>query len=160
MKRSIQLCVALLCLLGVMLVALSACTGSRPSATVTVNPIDDGGLAGRPTVAVPYGQMTFSDLMALNGSSISWARLSKYTHSMQSGTSAVFYVADTYGEQMELQVTFDADADAVTRADLLYGELTVSLLTDDDSVLIPVLEALRAHHGEADAAATTTTAAA
>lgn len=146
MKQSVKFCIGLLCVLSVMLVGLCACTGNRPSSTVTIDPIDDGGLAGRPTVAVPNGQMTFNDLMALNGTSISWDRISKYTHSMQSGTSAVFYVADTYGEEMTLQVEFDADQDAVLRADLSYADLTVSLLTDDDAVLVPILQALRDKH--------------
>lgn len=146
MKRSVQLCIGLLCVLSVMLVALCACSGSRPGATVTVDPIDDGGLAGRPTVAVPFGTMTFNDLMANNGTTIYWSSLSKYTHSLRSGTSAVFPVSDNYGGEMELQVEFDAEQDRVTRADLHYKDLVVSLLTDDTMVLMPVLEAINEHY--------------
>jgi len=146
MKRSVQLCIGLLCVLSVMLVGLCACSGNRPSATVTVNPIDDGGLAGRPTVAVPYGQMTFNDLMANNGSTIRWSKLALYTHSLQSGTSAVFPVADNFGGELELRVEFDADQDTVTRADVHYKDMIVSILTDDTMVLVPVLEAINEHY--------------
>lgn len=148
MKRSVRFFVGLACVLSVMLTGLCACTGSRPASTVTLDPIDDGGLAGRPTVAVPYGQMTLLDVMSINEPSIAWSRLSKYTHSLHSGTTATFLVADTYGGELELKVEFDAQKDQVNRADLHYGELAVSILTDDNAVLDPIFEAIRQHYSQ------------
>ncbi len=137
--------------LTMVLMLLTACSG-KPSATVNIEPVKNG-LTGRPTVAVPEKQMVFTTLMEMNGVNISWKRLECYDHAVIDEDSAVFAVADTYGEECSLYVDFNAETDAVTRADVVYGDVTLSILTDDDIVLLQLLRAFEQAHISKDAEA-------
>lgn len=142
---------AAVAVLTLVLTLLTACSG-KPSATVNIEPVKNG-LTGRPTVAVPEKQMVFTTLMEMNGLNISWEKLSRYDHAVIDEDSVVFAVADTYGEECSLYVDYNPETDAVTRADVVYGDMTLSILTDDDIVLMQLLRAFEQTHLSKDAEA-------
>lgn len=131
---------------------MTAC-GDSPSSTVVIGAEEDG--LTRATVPVDYGTMTLSDVMAINAPTIKWSKLSLYTHTVTETGSALFSVVDTYGEEATLTVTYDAATDNVITADLSYGDITVSILTHDNTVLLPILEAMEEDYAAAQATMTT-----
>lgn len=95
-----------------------------------------------PTVAVPAGQMTVSALMGRMGTTMTWSSIASYTHTEVDATHATFRVADTYGKECTLTVTYDEATDTVTEATLSYGETTVNVMTDDTLVMRTIMLAM------------------
>lgn len=135
MKR--MLCIAAL---AVLCLCAAAC---RETPTVTV----DSGDATQtdqtlPTVAVPDGQMTISALMGRMGPDMTWSSIAAYTHTDEDASHAVFQVADTYGKECTLRVTYDAQTDTVSEATLSYKNTTVSVMTNDTMVMRTIMVAM------------------
>ena len=95
-----------------------------------------------PTVPAKDGQLTLSLLLGLMKPEMTWSQLSPYTHSNVDDTHATFAVADNYGKECTLTVTYDAAADTVSQADLSYGDASVSVLTDNTLVIRTIMLAM------------------
>ncbi len=95
-----------------------------------------------PTVPAKEGQLTLSLLLGLMRPEMKWSQLSPYLHSNTDDTHATFAVADNYGKECTLTVTYDEAADTISQADLSYGDKTVSVLTDNTLVIRTIMLAM------------------
>lgn len=139
MKKTVKTILIAACVVATF-AAMLLLTGCNPDSPAIITPSDS--TPTKPTVAVPASQMTLNDVMAINDDEMLWSRLSVFEHTMNDDGTATFKVADTYGEEATLVAAFDADADIVTKADLTYGDVTVNILTDDNFVLMPIIQAM------------------
>lgn len=111
-----------LCALIAGVCLLTACAEAP---TVTIE--DAVTVTTVPTVAVPEGQLTITKLLSLTGRRLTWSGIAAYNHTATDDTHAVFTVADTYGRDCTLTVTYDAATDAVSEATLSYGDTAVDI---------------------------------
>ncbi len=95
-----------------------------------------------PTIPAKEGQLTLSLLLGLMKPDMKWSQLSPYTHSNVDDTHATFAVADNYGKECTLAVTYDAAADVISEANLSYGDASVSVLTDNTLVIRTIMLAM------------------
>ncbi len=96
----------------------------------------------KPTFPAKDGQLTLSLLLGFMKADMKWSRISPYTHTLVDDTHATFAVADNYGKECTLAVTFDADADKITEATLSYKETSVDVLTDNTLVIRSIMVAM------------------
>ena len=96
----------------------------------------------KPTVPAKEGQLTLSLLLGLMKPDMKWSQLKPFTHSNTDDTHATFTVADNYGKECTLTVTYDEAADTVSQADLSYGDASVSVLTDNTLVIRTIMLAM------------------
>ena len=75
-------------------------------------------------------------------SHMKWSELSIYTFSAVDDTHASFAVADNYGKECTLNVTYDANADTVSEATLSYGDASVNVLSDNTLVIRTIMLAM------------------
>lgn len=132
--------IALVALLSVLICSMSLClTSCYQTPPTIIDPVDDPAdsntdgeaetLVTRPTIAVPDTQLTLADLIRLHDVEMPWSTLEPYAHDMTGDNAAHFAVADGYGAECSLDVTFDADSGLLTAATLTYGEVSESILT-------------------------------
>ena len=95
-----------------------------------------------PTLPAKDGQLTLSLLLGIIKSDIKWSQLSPYTHTDTDDAHATFAVADNYGKECTLSVTYDAATDAVSEAVLSYKDTSVSVLTDNTLVIRTIMLAM------------------
>lgn len=147
MKKTVKTILSAACIVATVagMVLLSGCNDTP----AVITPSDS--TPTKPTVAVPKTQLTLSDLMAINDPNLTWSRLSVFEHTVGDDGTATFKVSDTYGGEATLAVEFDAEKDVVTKADLMYEDLTASILTEDNFALMPIMQAMYAKsNGEAE----------
>ncbi len=96
----------------------------------------------KPTIPAKEGQLTLSLLLGLMKPDMKWSQLKPFTHSNTDDTHATFTVADNYGKECTLTVTYDESADTVSQADLSYGDASVSVLTDNTLVIRTIMLAM------------------
>lgn len=139
MNKTVKTILSTLCVVAAVtgMALLAGCNDNEPA---VITPSDS--TPTKATVAVPASQMTLNDVMAINDDELPWSRLSVFEHTVGDDGAATFKVADTYGEEATMIVEFDEAADAVTKADLMYEDITVSILTDDNFVLMPIVQAM------------------
>jgi len=116
---------------------LTACGEDKP---VVVEPVGDDNVIIITTNPATDDIMTFPLIIALNSAEIPWSKIEGYRHTKDSDTTATFEVICTDDKSAELKVEFDAEANVVKKADLVYGSKSVSILTDDDMVLMEILK--------------------
>lgn len=115
-----------------------------PGAVITDpnSPSQNTTEAPTPTFPAKDGQLTLSLLLGIMKSDMQWSRISPYTHTLNDDTHATFAVADNYGKECTLSVTFDAAADKVTEATLSYKDVSVDVLTDNTLVIRTIMVAM------------------
>ena len=96
----------------------------------------------KPTVPAKEGQLTLSLLLGLMKPDMKWSQLKPFTHSNTDDTHATFTVADNYGKECTLTVTYDEAADTISQADLSYDDASVSVLTDNTLVIRTIMLAM------------------
>lgn len=131
------LCAATILL--IMLCSLAGC-GDQSDAVITA---PDEPTTTAPTQPVPLGPMTLEDLTRIMSPAMTWSEIMMYDHTAVDDTHATFEVSDQSGNKCTLAVTYDAIADIVTVADLSYGELTYSVLTDSTAPIRDIMVAIR-----------------
>jgi len=105
MKLSVLRRVAALVAVSALAFTLSACYqqpgGVLPNNTPTTehDPI--------PTLPAKEGQMTLSLLLGVMKADMKWSQISSYNHTDVDDTHATFDVADNYGKECTLSVTYD-----------------------------------------------------
>ena len=120
---------------ALMLLCFTACYQSSPT---VINPVDDPSVTTtteetfvtRPTVAIDPSRLTMDTLYLLHHPDMTWSSLENYEHDMTDDTSATFTVSDKYGATCTLDVTYDADSGKLTVADLTFGDVTETILTN------------------------------
>ncbi len=115
---------------------LAACD----SDPVVVEPVDPGKVIVITTNPETDDILTFPMVIAINSSEMKWSNISGYRHTPGDNNTATFRVICTDDKDAELQVEYNPETDEVTKADLVYGEKSVSILTDDNGVLRDILE--------------------
>lgn len=137
---AVTLCAMILCM-----------TACFEPPTAIIDPVDDTPATPtttrttRPTVAVPEGQLTITDLMRIHAVEIPWSDLEGFTHDMTGDNTARFTVADGYGQECALDVTIDYDSGYLTQADLSYDGTSESIL---DESMMPLMTILYAMNGK------------
>lgn len=127
------------CAIAALAVAVCALPACNDTGDVNINntPVE------QQSEPVPKGQMTLFDLMMIMSETMAWSDIRDYDHTLVTDTNAVFEVSDEKGNLCTLDVTFDAAADTISKADLTYGDLTLSALTESTSVVRDIMVAIR-----------------
>ncbi len=130
------MCVALV--LAAVAALLTACGEDTP---VVVEPVDhdQNAVIVMTTNPATADILDFPMIIALNSDDLKWSMISAYRHTEGPDNTAVFEVICTDDKSGELQVAYDPDADKVLKADFVYGSKSVSILTDDNAVLMEIL---------------------
>lgn len=140
-----------LCLMAVA-VCMTAC--DEEDDVIVVEPANDATVATVPTKAPSsMGRIEFSYLLAVQGPDLLWKELAPFEHTVTEEGKATFIV-DCDGREATLYMEYDVTSGKVSVADLTYKDATVSILTDDYTVLRTVAEAL-AKDGPVETTATT-----
>lgn len=118
------------------LLCFTACYQAPPT---VIDPVDDPSeavtttteevLETRPTVALPETRLSMDQLFVLHHPEMLWSDLEGYEHEMTGDSSATFPVSDKYGASCSLNVTYDADSGMLTAADLVFGDVSETILT-------------------------------
>ena len=126
---------------------MSACY--QPPGGVIVNPDDTPSGETQPTKEEPIptlpaeeGQLTLSLLLGIMKAKMTWSQLASYNHSKVDDTHATFIVADNYGKECTLNVTYDTATDAISEAVLSYKDVSVDVLTDNTLVIRSIMLAM------------------
>ncbi len=127
------------CLLFVLALSLTAC-GDKES-TVKVESFSTEPITV--TTVAPAERVTLSlnTLYATMAPTVRWSELSGFIFT-ETGDGKAEFVVEHNDKTLLLQVEYDKDSDSVSVADLTYGDTTVSILTDDRTVMRTVLTAL------------------
>ena len=151
MKHSFWRIAALLCATAAACMMLTACfttpdiklpNPDEPSSPETVTTAPSETVPTTPTVPVPKGQLSLSLLMGVMAEDMAWSEISVYDHTDVDDTHAAFAVADGYGKECTLNVTYDAAADTVSEATLSYNDTSVNVLSDDTLVIRTIMIAM------------------
>ena len=140
MKLSVLRRVAALVAVLALAFTLSACYqqpgGVLPNNTPTTehDPI--------PTLPAKEGQMTLSLLLGVMKADMKWSQISSYNHTDVDDTHATFDVADNYGKECTLSVTYDPATDAISEAVLSYKDTSVNVLSDNTLVIRTIMIAM------------------
>ena len=131
-------------ILTVLAVALTMSACYQPPGGVIDDPNATATTKDEPTPTLPAkdGQLTLSLLLGVMKADMKWSQLSPYTHTDVDDTHATFAVADNYGKECTLSVTYDAAADTVSEATLSYKDTSVSVLTDNTLVIRTIMLAM------------------
>lgn len=139
---------AALCAVLVLAVIMTACF-EAPTVIITDQQGENNTTSAptstastKPTVAVEQGTLTLSTLMGMMRETMKWSDFSNYTHTDVDDSHARFIVADSYGKECILSVTYDAEANTVSTADLSYGDTTVSVLSNNTLVIRTIMLAM------------------
>lgn len=133
------------CVMLALIVTMSACY--HPPTAVITDPqstptTQSTGPTATPTLPPKDGQLTLSLLIGVMSSNMKWSQLSSYTHTDVDDTHATFTVADNYGKECTLNVTYDAQSDAISEATLVYGSVSVDVLSDNTLVIRDIMLAM------------------
>ena len=131
----------LLCAATILLIALCSLAGCGDNSDAVISTPTDA--VTEPTAPVPLGPMTLEDLTRIMSPNMTWSDIMMYDYTAVDDTHATFEVSDANGNVCTLAVTYDAVADVVTVADLSYGELTYSVLTDSTAPIRDIMVAIR-----------------
>ena len=126
----------------ILLIALCSLAGCSDNTDAVITTPSDT-VATEPTAPVPLGPMTLEDLTRIMSPAMTWSDIMMYDHTAVDDTHATFEVSDQSGNKCTLAVTYDAVADIVTVADLSYGDLTFSVLTDSTAPIRDIMVAIR-----------------
>lgn len=139
MKRLMRM-LALLAALAMLCGALTACRNTEP---VVITPVEEEE-PDPPDPYIPEDQLRFTDLLTLNATHIPWSWLEPYQHTLIGDNTAQFTIALNTDPSVVsvMTVTFDKEANEVLTADATYGDVTVSLLTENNGDLLPLLAAM------------------
>jgi len=133
---------ALLALTTVML-TMAACY-QPPGAVIT--PGDDTTATTKdapiPTLPAKDGQLTLSLLLGVMKADMKWSQISAFDHTDVDASHATFAVADNYGKECTLDVTYDSATDVISQATLSYKEQSVDVLTDNTLVIRTIMLAM------------------
>ena len=144
---------ALLAVLAV-LFTMTACYQAPPTVEYS-DPSADPGVTDpadeedepMPTFPAKEGQLTLSLLLGIISENMKWSEVSAYTHELtenEDGTQhAHFAVANNYGKECDMNVTFNPDTDEITEATLSYGDVSVDILTDNTLVIRTIMVAMK-----------------
>ncbi len=129
---------------AVLTFAVTMCACYQPPTVTVTDPENTPTteMTAKPTLPAKDGQLTLSLLLGVMKSDMKWSDISAYTHTATDDTHATFTVADNYGKECTLAVTFDAAADTISEATLSYGEESVSVLTDNTLVIRTIMIAM------------------
>ena len=141
MKLSVLRRVAAILVVAAVAFTMSACY-HPPGGVVDNTDTTTTEQESKPTIPAKEGQLTLSLLLGLMKPEMKWSVLSPYTHSNTDDTHATFAVADNYGKECTLTVTYDEAADTISQADLSYGDASVSVLTDNTLVIRTIMLAM------------------
>lgn len=147
MKTTLHVLAAVLALL-MLTVGMTAC-GDDGNDVVVVEPAASESTAPKSVIVTAlkdgekYETMNSSYLLAVCGTDTYWAELAMYEYTLNDDGAAVFIVDFGDGKQGTLTVTYDEETQILTTADVVYGDVTANLISEDWSALKPVLDALR-----------------
>lgn len=133
--------IRLLCAAAILVIALCTLAACGDDTDVVINSPDTA--ATTTTAPVPLGPMTLENLTREMAPDMTWSAIKMYDHTVVDSNHARFEVRDDNDNVCTLDVTFDEAADTVSQADLTYGELTVSVLTDSTAPIRDIMVAIR-----------------
>lgn len=131
-----------LCLVLALAVTMCACY-QTPGATITdASSTTTTESKTVPTFPAAEGQLTLALLMGIMRSDMKWSQIGSYTHTDVDDSHATFAVADNYGKECLLSVTYDAATDVISEATLSYEDVSVDVLSDNTLVIRTIMVAM------------------
>lgn len=151
MKKMLRVLAAVLAILMLtigMTVCMTGC-GDDSDDVVVIEPAGKDEAVTKQTATqeppknLNMGRMNASHLLSIYGTLMNWYDVMGFEHTEETPGKAVFPVICGENLTGTLEVDYNPDTAEVSRADMTLNDVTVSLLSDDLTVLKPIMDEMR-----------------